>query len=46
MKHPRCLPHQHLLVETVQTNCHIADAAHAAAMTLVISLPQMPDFYH
>lgn len=36
---------QHLLVEAVQTNCHIADAAHAADMTLCIYLLQMREFY-
>ena len=33
------------LVEAVQTNCHIADAAHAADMTLCIYLLQMREFY-
>jgi hypothetical protein len=36
---------QNLLVEAVQTNCHIADAAHAADMTLCIYLLQMREFY-
>lgn len=36
---------QHLLVEAVQTNCHIADAAQAADMTLCIYLLQMREFY-
>lgn len=36
---------QHLLVEAVQTNCHIADAAHAADMTLCIYLLQMREFF-
>jgi hypothetical protein len=33
------------LIEAVQTNCHIADAAHAADMTLCIYLLQMREFY-
>ncbi|MDP3699351.1 MAG: hypothetical protein Q8R72_00435 [Hylemonella sp.] len=33
------------LVEAVQTNCHIADASHAADMTLCIYLLQMREFY-
>lgn len=33
------------LTEAVQTNCHIADAAHAADMTLCIYLLQMREFY-
>jgi hypothetical protein len=33
------------LVEAVQTNCHIADAAQAADMTLCIYLLQMREFY-
>lgn len=33
------------LVEAVQTNCHIADAQHAADMTLCIYLLQMREFY-
>lgn len=33
------------LVEAVQTNCHIADAAHAADMTLCIYLLQMREFF-
>jgi len=33
------------LVEAVQTNCHIADAEHAADMTLCIYLLQMREFY-
>ncbi len=33
------------LVEAVQTNCHIADAGHAADMTLCIYLLQMREFY-
>lgn len=36
---------QHLLVEAVQTNCHIADAAQAADMTLCIYLLQMREFF-
>lgn len=36
---------QDLLVEAVQTNCHIADASHAADMTLCIYLLQMREFY-
>jgi hypothetical protein len=36
---------QNLLVEAVQTNCHIADAAHAGDMTLCIYLLQMREFY-
>jgi hypothetical protein len=36
---------QHVLVEAVQTNCHITDAAHAADMTLCIYLLQMREFY-
>lgn len=39
------LREQHLLVEAVQTNCHIADAAHAADLTLCIYLLQMREFY-
>jgi hypothetical protein len=39
------LKDQNLLVEAVQTNCHIADAAHAADMTLCIYLLQMREFY-
>jgi hypothetical protein len=33
------------LAEAVQTNCHIADAHHAADMTLCIYLLQMREFY-
>jgi hypothetical protein len=33
------------LVEAVQTNCHIADARHAADMTLCIYLLQMREFF-
>ena len=33
------------LVDAVQTNCHIADASHAADMTLCIYLLQMREFY-
>jgi len=33
------------LVEAVQTNCHIADAHHAADMTLCIYLLQMREFF-
>ncbi|MDH5708632.1 MAG: hypothetical protein OEY75_05915 [Hylemonella sp.] len=33
------------LVEAVQTNCHIADAAHAADMSLCIYLLQMREFF-
>jgi hypothetical protein len=33
------------LIEAVQTNCHIVDAAHAADMTLCIYLLQMREFY-
>jgi hypothetical protein len=33
------------LVQAVQTNCHIADAAHAADMTLCIYLLQMREFF-
>ena len=33
------------LVDAVQTNCHIADARHAADMTLCIYLLQMREFY-
>lgn len=33
------------LIEAVQTNCHIADATHAADMTLCIYLLQMREFY-
>lgn len=33
------------LIEAVQTNCHIADAEHAADMTLCIYLLQMREFY-
>jgi len=33
------------LIEAVQTNCHIADAAHAADMTLCIYLLQMREFF-
>ena len=33
------------LIDAVQTNCHIADAAHAADMTLCIYLLQMREFY-
>jgi hypothetical protein len=36
---------KHLLVQAVQTNCHIADATHAADMTLCIYLLQMREFY-
>lgn len=36
---------QHLLVQAVQTNCHIADASHAADMTLCIYLLQMREFF-
>jgi hypothetical protein len=36
---------QHLLVQAVQTNCHIADAAHAGDMTLCIYLLQMREFF-
>jgi hypothetical protein len=39
------LREQHRLVEAVQTNCHIADAAQAADMTLCIYLLQMREFY-
>lgn len=39
------LKEQNLLVEAVQTNCHIADARHAADMTLCIYLLQMREFY-
>ena len=34
-----------LLANAVQTNCHIADARHAADMTLCIYLLQMREFY-
>jgi len=33
------------LVQTVQTNCHIADARHAADLSLCIYLLQMREFY-
>lgn len=33
------------LVDAVQTNCHIADASHAADMTLCIYLLQMREYY-
>jgi hypothetical protein len=33
------------LIAAVQTNCHIADATHAADMTLCIYLLQMREFY-
>lgn len=33
------------LIEAVQTNCHIADASHAADMTLCIYLLQMREFF-
>lgn len=33
------------LIEAVQTNCHIADAAHATDMSLCIYLLQMREFY-
>lgn len=33
------------LIAAVQTNCHIADAAHAADMSLCIYLLQMREFY-
>jgi len=33
------------LVEAVQTNCHIADARHAADMTLCVYLLQMREFH-
>jgi len=36
---------QSLLVHAVQTNCHIADARHAADLTLCIYLLQMREFY-
>lgn len=36
---------QQALVAAVQTNCHIADAAHAADMTLCIYLLQMREFF-
>lgn len=39
------LRHFDRLVDAVQTNCHIADAAHAADMTLCIYLLQMREFY-
>jgi hypothetical protein len=39
------LQEQTLLVDAVQTNCHIADAAHAADMTLCIYLLQMREFF-
>lgn len=39
------LREKNLLVEAVQTNCHIADAAQAADMTLCIYLLQMREFY-
>lgn len=39
------LRQQNLLVEAVQTNCHIADAAHAGDMTLCIYLLQMREFF-
>jgi hypothetical protein len=39
-------PHElGLLAKVVQTNCHIADARHAADMTLCIYLLQMREFY-
>ncbi len=33
------------LVDAVQTNCHIADASHAADMTLCVYLLQMREFF-
>ena len=39
------LPRLDRLVDAVQTNCHIADAHHAADMTLCIYLLQMREFY-
>jgi hypothetical protein len=39
------LPHLDRLVDAVQTNCHIADASHAADMTLCIYLLQMREFF-
>ncbi len=39
------LPGMDHLVETVQTNCHIADARGAADLTLCIYLLQMREFY-
>jgi hypothetical protein len=39
------LPHLDRLVDAVQTNCHIADAHHAADMTLCIYLLQMREFF-
>jgi hypothetical protein len=33
------------LVQAVQTNCHIADARHAADLTLCTYLLQMREFY-
>ena len=41
MTTPRCAA----LVDAVQTNCHIADARHAADLTLCIYLLQMREFY-
>ena len=44
---PRPSPHEtsQPLVEAVQTNCHIADARHAADLTLCTFLLQMREFY-
>jgi hypothetical protein len=39
------LPRLDRLVDAVQTNCHIADASHAADMTLCIYLLQMREFF-
>ncbi len=44
-KRPMHFRHLDRLVDAVQTNCHIADAANAADMTLCVYLLQMREFF-